>query len=212
MKLLTLPVAALGLSLLLGTAATDADAATKRRATASKSARKAVRPAAAAAVGLPAAGAAQLVAAQNTLVGGYQCELSQSINVENNLKNPGYIDVRHGSKTMTMKPVLSPTGALRLEDVSGRHLMLQIADKSMLMDVKEGRRLVDGCVHPAQRTAAAAATASPVATAPAVVAPAAAPASAPSGTTVVVQPLPAAELQQQPAAAPVQSPVPAAAQ
>ena len=37
-----------------------------------------------------------------------------------------------------MKPVLSSTGALRLEDVKGRVLMLQIANKSMLMDTQAG--------------------------------------------------------------------------
>lgn len=149
MKLLTLPLAALSLGVLLGTVAPDADAAPKRR-TATKSVRKAVRPALVAL--LPAAGAAQLFAAQNTHLGGYRCEFNQSLDVDPTPGNPGYVDVRYGSQRMTMKPVLSSTGALRLEDVTGRHLLLQIADKSMLMDVKAGRRLVDGCVHPAQRT------------------------------------------------------------
>jgi hypothetical protein len=45
---------------------------------------------------------------------------------------------------------MSSTGALRLEDVTGRTLMLQIANKSMLMDTKIGQRLVDNCVHPEQ--------------------------------------------------------------
>ena len=71
----------------------------------------------------------------------------------NNL-SPGYIDVVHNKQTWIMKPVLSSTGALRLEDVSGRMLMLQIANKSMLMDVKLGQRVVDGCVHEMQRDAA----------------------------------------------------------
>ena len=50
-----------------------------------------------------------------------------------------------------MKPVLSSTGALRLEDVKGRMLMLQIANKSMLLDTQVGQRIVDGCVHEKQR-------------------------------------------------------------
>ena len=60
-----------------------------------------------------------------------------------------------------MKPVLSSTGALRLEDVRGRMLMLQIANKSMLMDAQIGQRLVDGCVHEKQRAATAAAAGQP---------------------------------------------------
>jgi hypothetical protein len=50
--------------------------------------------------------------------------------------------------------VLSSTGALRLEAVKGNTLLLQIANKSMLMDQKAGRRVVDGCVHEKQRASA----------------------------------------------------------
>ena len=46
-----------------------------------------------------------------------------------------------------MKPVLSSTGAVRLEDVEPNTLLVQILTKSMLMDQKAGRRLVDGCTH-----------------------------------------------------------------
>ena len=56
------------------------------------------------------------------------------------------VDVVFGKNTYTMKPVLSSTGAVRLEDVKGKTLMLQIAYKSMLMDTQAGRRLVDECV------------------------------------------------------------------
>ena len=59
----------------------------------------------------------------------------------------GYVDVRFGKLKYTMKPVLSTTGALRFEDVDGRALMIQIPSKSMLMDVRQGRRLVDECMH-----------------------------------------------------------------
>jgi len=62
-----------------------------------------------------------------------------------------------------MKPVLSSTGALRLEDVKGQTMMLQIAYKSMLMDVKVGRRLVDECVHEKQLVAKKAAEGQPTA-------------------------------------------------
>ena len=51
--------------------------------------------------------------------------------------------------------MLFRSGALRLEDVKGRTLFLQIANKSMLMDTKAGKRLVDACIHDSQREAAA---------------------------------------------------------
>jgi hypothetical protein len=68
-----------------------------------------------------------------------------------------------------MKPVLSSTGAIRLEDVRGETLMVQIASKSMLLNVKSAQRIVDDCVSPKQRemiaeakAAKAAAEAAPV--------------------------------------------------
>lgn len=106
---------------------------------------------------LPAADQAQLDAAERTHFGPYECEFKQSIDVALNPKNAGYVDVKFGKAVYTMKPVLSSTGALRLEDVTGKTLLLQIANKSMLMDVKAGRRLVDNCVHEKQRAAAEAA-------------------------------------------------------
>jgi len=66
-------------------------------------------------------------------------------------KYPAYADVKFGHTSWLMKPVLSSTGAVRLEDVHGQTLMVQIAAKSMLLDVKAGKRLVDECICPKQR-------------------------------------------------------------
>jgi hypothetical protein len=94
----------------------------------------------------------QLAAMERAYMGTYDCEFQQSVSITRNLK-PGYLDVMWQKDTFTMKPVLSSTGALRLEDVAGRTLMIQIANKSMLMDTHIGRRLVDECVHPEHRAA-----------------------------------------------------------
>ncbi len=112
---------------------------------------------------LPVAEGEQLAAAALTHFGDYQCEQSKSVQVAINPKFDGYIDVLLGKQRWTMKPVLSSTGALRLEDVKGQTLMLQIAHKSMLMDVKAGRRLVDECVHEKQAQAKAEAQSQPAA-------------------------------------------------
>ncbi len=100
---------------------------------------------------LPAAAGEQMAAASMAHYGTYNCEFSQTVEVGLNPKNEGYLDVKFGKQAWVMKPVLSSTGALRLEDVKGRVLMLQIANKSMLMDTKLGQRVVDGCVHEKQR-------------------------------------------------------------
>jgi Flp pilus assembly protein TadG len=107
------------------------------------------------AAALPAASADQLAAAERTHFGNYICELDQSIDVGMNPKTPGYVDVSFKKKTYTMTPIVSSTGAVRLEEVKGGMLLIQIANKSMMMDSKAGQRVVDGCVHEKQRAAAA---------------------------------------------------------
>ena len=109
---------------------------------------------------LAAATPEQITAAERAHFGNYDCEFSQKVDVSMNPKNAGYVDVSFGKQLWTMKPVLSSTGALRLEDVRGKMLMLQIANKSMLMDVVAGRRIVDECVHAKQAEFARAAKAS----------------------------------------------------
>ncbi|HEY8881690.1 MAG TPA: hypothetical protein VIN03_29265 [Roseateles sp.] len=93
---------------------------------------------------------AQLVAAERAYLGNYACEFKQTVDIEKHPKVPGYITVAWQKQLFVMKPVLSSTGALRLEDVTGRTLMIQIANKSMLLDTKIGQRLIDDCVHPEQ--------------------------------------------------------------
>jgi hypothetical protein len=93
----------------------------------------------------------QLEAANAAHLGDYDCEFEQKVTLEPYAKAPGYIELRQKAQSWVMKPVMSSTGALRLEDVKGRMLMIQIANKSMVMDTRIGQRLVDGCVHEKQR-------------------------------------------------------------
>ena len=99
---------------------------------------------------LPPASQEQLDAAERTHFGDYECEFNQKIHVSLAPQAAGYIEVKHLKKVFVMKPVMSSTGALRLEDVRGQTLLLQVANKSMLMDVKAGRRIVDSCIHATQ--------------------------------------------------------------
>lgn len=93
---------------------------------------------------------AQLAAAERAYLGDYACEFKETVHLDKHPKMAGYINVGWKKQVFTMKPVLSSTGALRLEDVTGRTLMIQIANKSMLLDTKIGQRLIDDCVHPEQ--------------------------------------------------------------
>lgn len=140
----------------LAFAATVADAQTKKAPAkpASKTSKtsktvKAAAPVAAAAA-LPAANAEQMTAYNAAHLGSYDCEFNQKIMVEK-ASTDGYVTLKHQGQQWTMKPELSSTGALNMNDVKGRMRYLQIANKSMLMDASAGRRVVDGCQHDNQK-------------------------------------------------------------
>jgi hypothetical protein len=107
---------------------------------------------------LPPASAKQMADAERALYGRYACDLRQSVELDRDPNHPGYIHLSYKHKVWVMRPVLSVTGALRVEDVTGQLLFLQTAYKSMLLDMKTGHPLEDACVHPAQRAAEAAGT------------------------------------------------------
>ena len=122
------------------------------KAAATKPAKKKSAPAKPAEPAPPeAANAEQIEAAGRVYYGIYACEFNQAINIAASPKYPSYVDVKHGKADYVMKPVLSSTGAIRLEDVRGETLMVQISSKSMLLNVKTGQRLVDDCISPKQR-------------------------------------------------------------
>jgi hypothetical protein len=106
----------------------------------------ATKKAAPASAGPTAASPEQLAAADRVFYGTYACELGKSVEVSTLPKFPGYAELRYGKSIYMMKPVASDTGAIRLEDVKGETLVVQIANKSMLLNVKTGQRLLDGCV------------------------------------------------------------------
>lgn len=110
-------------------------------------AKKKAPPPAKAEAAPPAASQDQLAALKLADVGDYTCEFNEKIKVHEHPKHTGYVAVEHRSKSYLMRPVLSHTGAIRLEDMRGQMLMIQIATKSMLMDAKLGQRLADGCLR-----------------------------------------------------------------
>ena len=130
---------------LVGGVAMAADAPAK------KSPRPAKPAAAPREVKLPEATPDQEKAAELVYYGVYECEFNKNVNILASTTHRFYFDVKHGKTTWLMKPVLSTTGAVRLEDVKGETLMVQIASKSMLLNVKTKHRVVDACISPRQR-------------------------------------------------------------
>ncbi len=98
----------------------------------------------------PELAAHELQIAEKVHVGHLPCELGASISMTADEKSPGYFNLQGKGYKYRMKPVATSTGAIRLEDEKAGAVWLQLANKSMLMDQKNGRRLADECAHPDQ--------------------------------------------------------------
>ena len=92
----------------------------------------------------------ELAIAERIHQGLLPCEMGASVRVEADAAKPGYFNVQGKGFRYRMHPVRTQTGTLRLEDKKAGAVWLQLANKSMLMDQKKGRRLLDDCAHPDQ--------------------------------------------------------------
>jgi hypothetical protein len=95
-------------------------------------------------------GKEELLIAQRVHQGHLPCELGATVQVEPDHVQPGYFNVQGKGFHYRMHPVVTSTGAIRLEDQQAGAVWLQLANKSMLMDQKKGQRVADECAHPEQ--------------------------------------------------------------
>lgn len=93
---------------------------------------------------------AELAIAERVQAGRLPCELGQWVTLSADPKAPGYFDLQLKKLKFRMFPVETSTGAIRLEDRKAGAVWLQLANKSMLMDQKLGKRLADECMSPMQ--------------------------------------------------------------
>jgi hypothetical protein len=93
----------------------------------------------------------QLRAAERVFYGTYHCENNQTVLVSTMPKYPGYVVLKHNTREYNMRASESATGAILLEGITGETKVVQIANKSMLLNVKTGQRILDGCVSEEQR-------------------------------------------------------------
>jgi hypothetical protein len=96
---------------------------------------------------------AQLTIADRVMTGVADCEFKEKVDVEKIPGHTGNFKVTYNHKSYTMVPEETTTGAIRLVDLSGSIVWIQIPMKSMLMNQKEHHRLVDGCQEDEQRIA-----------------------------------------------------------
>lgn len=98
--------------------------------------------------------AAQVEVAQSVHVGTLPCELGQTVVLVADPAAMGFFDLRVGRAKYRVSPELTTTGAIRLEDKVAGIVWLQLANKSMLMNQKQGKRLADECKSAAQQETA----------------------------------------------------------
>lgn len=98
--------------------------------------------------------AEELDLATGVHVGDLSCELGQNVKLHADPSTPGHFHLQTPEHRFLMRPVRTSTGAVRLEDRQQGAVWIQLANKSMLMSQKLGRRLADECAGPAQRAVA----------------------------------------------------------
>ena len=92
----------------------------------------------------------ELAISERVHVGRIPCELGAFVTVTADAASPGRFHVEGKGFKYYMTPVATTTGTVRLEDIRGGAVWLQIANKSMLMNQKVGQRLADECKSDAQ--------------------------------------------------------------
>jgi hypothetical protein len=139
-----------------------------------------------------------LAIAERVQTGRIPCELGHNVAILPDAASPGYFTITTGNSRFRATPVATTTGAIRLEDKARGGVWLQLANKSMLLDEKNGKRLADECMSAGQKQVADAMRAAPPTSV----------LGSPAGTVPNAAPLPQADAIA-PAAAPAPSPAPA---
>ena len=93
------------------------------------------------------------IAAQ-VFTGRLQCELGQVVLLLPIEESPGHFQLTLKKQKYLMTPSVTPTGAVKLEDLKSGALWIQLANKSMLFNSKLGQRMADDCQVPGQHAVA----------------------------------------------------------
>jgi hypothetical protein len=117
----------------------------------SKAPVKAAAAGAATGAGAAALSADQVALGQYVVTGRFPCAEGRSVSISPDPKVNGAFDVQFGGSKYDVVPMPTKSGALRLEDTKTGFVLMQLANKSMLFNEKQGRRLADDCVSPAQQ-------------------------------------------------------------
>jgi hypothetical protein len=154
---------ALALAAFVGITAAQAATTKKPVAKTSKSSKTVIAkamPSAAAPVAAAAAAPTSLSPEQVSIAsivqtGRINCELGQSVTITPDARTQGAFDLSFAGRSYDVVPVPSKTGAIRLENARSGIVYMQLANKSMLLNEREGRRMADDCISAGQQAVAA---------------------------------------------------------
>lgn len=105
----------------------------------------------------------QLSIAQIVHTGRVACADGKSVTITPDAKTEGAFDLSFASVKYDVVPVPTKSGAVRLEDRKTGLVFMQLANKSMLFNERQSKRLADDCISPAQQAVADAMRANPTA-------------------------------------------------
>ena len=97
--------------------------------------------------------AGQLEAADRVFVGTANCDANQQVTIAAVAGLAGHFVLTHKKLVVRLVTQETTSGAVRLEDAKSGLLWIQIPAKSMLMNTRLGRRVVDACITPEQALA-----------------------------------------------------------
>jgi hypothetical protein len=131
-----------------------AHAQTAAKKTVAKPAAKTIAKVAAPAAAAVALSGEQLSIAQIVTTGRISCADGQSVTITPDTRVQGAFDLQFGKTKYDVTPKPTSSGAVRLEDPRSGIVFMQLANKSMLFNEKQSRRLADDCISPAQQAVA----------------------------------------------------------
>lgn len=86
--------------------------------------------------------------------GAYQCAHAEKVHLRPDAL-ADHVELQWKAQRWALHRTDSRSGAMRLEDASGRMVWIQLGNKSMLLDQRLGKRLLDECQHAVQVQTAA---------------------------------------------------------
>ena len=93
----------------------------------------------------------QLSIAQIVTTGRIACADKQSVTITPNAKREGAFELQFGAAKYEVTPKPTLSGAVRLEEPVSGIVFMQLANKSMLFNEKQSKRLADDCMSDAQK-------------------------------------------------------------